>query len=606
MPNSYLLYTANGSNTDFSLVGIDGWISSAFLKVYLDNVLQNTGYSFQGLTTANPFVRFTTAPTNGVAVRLQRETPATVSGFQGNIVNFNDASVLTENDLDNMAKGLLHITQEAEDTGSGALGKTADELNWNAENKRITALAQPTASTDAANKGYVDGITMYGTGLATPQSWTLSGNDSTSTFTLPSPVSSSTDANTFLVEIGGIIQRPITDYTIPNTTTIAFASPPVTGNNNIRIRNFGAVRNIAAYNDSVTFAQNATVNGNLTVDTNTLVVNAANNRVGINNANPAASLSVQSTNNTDGIYVAGTSPGPVSTWIQIIPNAGSGTFNPLTQPGDRLVAFGTTGANETSSVGLTIAPWSSSSAGLRMTGTGAIGIGLTSPQHPLDIRGITRISNSTTSGYGFVQYGSSATATNNFHFGSEGDGNFNLYNGNVGAGSKVFGITSTGTVNLNGQLAFPATQNASSDVNTLDDYEEGTWTPTLTAVTTAPTGVTYSTNNSAWYVKIGRTVWIGGWLYLTNKGTGGVGSIYIDNIPFKGSYAGYHQGITIGIAQNLTSLTAGSVVSGYINSPGNIMLVSSGGATGSIGNIVYSCVTDSTNIVFSGIYRVNN
>ena len=28
-------------------------------------------------------------------------------------------------------------------------------------------------------------------------------------------------------------------------------------------------------------------------------------------------------------------------------------------------------------------------------------------------------------------------------------------------------------------IAFPATQNASSDANTLDDYEEGTWTPTL-------------------------------------------------------------------------------------------------------------------------------
>jgi len=29
-----------------------------------------------------------------------------------------------------------------------------------------------------------------------------------------------------------------------------------------------------------------------------------------------------------------------------------------------------------------------------------------------------------------------------------------------------------------GQIAFPATQSASSNANTLDDYEEGTWTPT--------------------------------------------------------------------------------------------------------------------------------
>src|SRR5262245_1079228 len=33
----------------------------------------------------------------------------------------------------------------------------------------------------------------------------------------------------------------------------------------------------------------------------------------------------------------------------------------------------------------------------------------------------------------------------------------------------------------NGQLPFPALQNSSADANTLDDYEEGTWTPTITS-----------------------------------------------------------------------------------------------------------------------------
>ena len=30
-------------------------------------------------------------------------------------------------------------------------------------------------------------------------------------------------------------------------------------------------------------------------------------------------------------------------------------------------------------------------------------------------------------------------------------------------------------------ITFPATQSASTDANTLDDYEEGTWTPTIAA-----------------------------------------------------------------------------------------------------------------------------
>lgn len=50
-----------------------------------------------------------------------------------------------------------------------------------------------------------------------------------------------------------------------------------------------------------------------------------------------------------------------------------------------------------------------------------------------------------------------------------------------------------------GQFKFPATQNASTDVNTLDDYQEETWTGTLTGCTTSPTYNIHS-------VKIGKVV----------------------------------------------------------------------------------------------------
>ena len=56
------------------------------------------------------------------------------------------------------------------------------------------------------------------------------------------------------------------------------------------------------------------------------------------------------------------------------------------------------------------------------------------------------------------------------------------------------------TINLTGgQIAFPATQSASANANTLDDYEEGTWTPTLT---NCVSGTVSNTN----YVKIGNVV----------------------------------------------------------------------------------------------------
>lgn len=62
----------------------------------------------------------------------------------------------------------------------------------------------------------------------------------------------------------------------------------------------------------------------------------------------------------------------------------------------------------------------------------------------------------------------------------------------------------TGTTDLQGgQIKFPATQVPSADPNTLDDYEEGTWTPAFSV--SAGGSVTF-TVIEAKYVKVGRLV----------------------------------------------------------------------------------------------------
>ena len=61
---------------------------------------------------------------------------------------------------------------------------------------------------------------------------------------------------------------------------------------------------------------------------------------------------------------------------------------------------------------------------------------------------------------------------------------------------------------FNGQLVFPATPNLSTNVNTLDDYEEGTWTPAWAASSGAFGSITYDTSTRGSYVKIGRIVFI--------------------------------------------------------------------------------------------------
>jgi hypothetical protein len=54
-------------------------------------------------------------------------------------------------------------------------------------------------------------------------------------------------------------------------------------------------------------------------------------------------------------------------------------------------------------------------------------------------------------------------------------------------------------------ISFPATQSASSDPNTLDDYEKGDWTPTYTASSGSFGAITYRFQSGK-YTKIGRAV----------------------------------------------------------------------------------------------------
>jgi hypothetical protein len=78
-------------------------------------------------------------------------------------------------------------------------------------------------------------------------------------------------------------------------------------------------------------------------------------------------------------------------------------------------------------------------------------------------------------------------------------------------------------------ITFPATQSASSDANTLDDYEEGTWTPSWTA------GVGSMTvgSTSASYVKIGKTIHIYGFVAIS--AASGASALNMSGLPFTTS-----------------------------------------------------------------------
>lgn len=109
--------------------------------------------------------------------------------------------------------------------------------------------------------------------------------------------------------------------------------------------------------------------------------------------------------------------------------------------------------------------------------------------------------------------------------------------------------TFTGLVTTAGQIKFPATQNASADANTLDDYEEGTWTPTLISTGTAPTVSSYQTQQGV-YTKVGNLVTATCSIRATISSIGS-GVPVIRGLPFTS--AGFLDGVALGLYTIITS-----------------------------------------------------
>ena len=98
-------------------------------------------------------------------------------------------------------------------------------------------------------------------------------------------------------------------------------------------------------------------------------------------------------------------------------------------------------------------------------------------------------------------------------------------------------------------ISFPATQSASTDANTLDDYEEGTWTPSLGGNTT------YNSQQPAIYTKVGRMVTVSFEVHVNVLGTGSTTNI--SGLPFTSSSTGARGsiGFFTSLATNVIAIT---------------------------------------------------
>lgn len=130
-------YTGNGSTTNYSFSF--EYLKQADVKVTLDSVA-TTAFTFANATT----IAFTTAPGNGVAIRIFRQTAIDTLAS-----TFFPGSAIKAEDLNNNFTQNLYVTQESDDEAATAT-TTANTAKTTADAATATANSATTTANSAA------------------------------------------------------------------------------------------------------------------------------------------------------------------------------------------------------------------------------------------------------------------------------------------------------------------------------------------------------------------------------------------------------------------------------------------------------------------------
>lgn len=158
-------YTGNGSTVLYSFAF--PYLETTDVKVSINGTV-TTAYTFANATT----IQFNTAPANGAAIRIYRETDD--SALQA---VFSPGSSIRASDLNDNFDQTLYVVQEINNNAvkladplyanktyidaqdALKVNKAGDTMSGNLAmgNNKVTGLGAPTASADAVTKSYVDG-----------------------------------------------------------------------------------------------------------------------------------------------------------------------------------------------------------------------------------------------------------------------------------------------------------------------------------------------------------------------------------------------------------------------------------------------------------------
>jgi hypothetical protein len=199
---------------------------------------------------------------------------------------------------------------------------------------------------------------------------------------------------------------------------------------------------------------------------------------------------------------------------------------------------------------------------MRINASGNLGIGVSDPAEKLRVAGAAnglqaRFANVSGRGLAISTFESGGTADNGVIYNAGAAVNASQAWQTNGTERMLMNTSVLSLTGLQG-IKFQATQSASSDENTLDDYEEGSWTPSLSSSGTLPTVSGYA-NRTGSYTKVGNVVIATCYLRatLSNAGTG---EAIITGLPF--SNAGFLDGVAFGIQNLLNGATSYSFING--------------------------------------------
>ena len=153
---------------------------------------------------------------------------------------------------------------------------------------------------------------------------------------------------------------------------------------------------------------------------------------------------------------------------------------------------------------------------------------------------------------------------------------------------------------VSGQIQFPATQIASSQTETLDDYKEGTFTPT--AIFAAGSGTITYTAQLGRYTKIGNIVFFSLDLH-TSSIASRTGDMTIGGLPFT-SDATPASALSIGIASGLGLVSAGDHITANVKVSDTEVVLRVWDLTTGTSFLQATEWTDDGRVVLSGHYHV--